>query len=134
MSCKSAIYTVNNTVSAVAINGIIPIGTTIRRFGKNIEQSGNGVLLCGEGYYKCSASITLLPSTVGTVTVSLLADGVAIAGGTASSNVATANTAINLNLESLVRLRCCDDTSTLTLVLTGVNAGITNVAFVVEKI
>jgi hypothetical protein len=134
MSCKSAIYTVNNTVNAVALNGNIPLGTTLRRFGQNLEQSGNGILVCGDGYYDIGCSITLSPSTVGTVTVSILQDGVAIAGATASANVATANTPINLNLKSMLRLRCCDDTSTLTLLLSGVNAAINNVALTVEKL
>lgn len=131
---KSAIYTVNNTVNAVALNGTIPLGTTNRRFGRNIVQSGNGIILSGEGYYKVSASISLAPTVVGNVSVGLYQDNVLVGGATATSSVSTANNFTNLNIESLIRLRCCDDTSTLTLVLSGANATVSNVAVVVEKL
>jgi hypothetical protein len=131
---KSAIYTVNNAVSAVAIGGNIPLGTTIRRFGRNMQQSGSGILLCGEGYYDIGASFTLSPTTVGTATITAYEDGVAIPGAVASMNVATANAPISLSIKALSRLRCCDDTSTLTFVLSGVNAAFSNAAVVVEKL
>lgn len=73
-------------------------------------------------------------TAIGTVTVTLLKDGVAVPGATASASVSTAGDAVNLSIDALVREQCCDSTSTLTLVLTGAAATVTNVAAVVEKL
>lgn len=134
MSCKSAIYTVNDSVTSVLANGIIPLGTTIRRFGRNLYQSGNGIIACGEGYYDVKVSVTLSPTVAGTVTVTLLKDGVPVVGGTASETTPVENTPVNLAFASQIRLRCCDESATLTLRLTGNNASTNNVAIDIQKL
>ena len=50
------------------------------------------------------------------------------------SNVATANSLTTLSFSVLVRVQSCGTTSNLTYVLTGIEASITNVGLVVEKI
>ena len=134
MSCKSAIYTANTTADVTAIGSTIPFGSIIRRFGQNIDLSGTAINLCGRGYYDVDISITANVTAVGTITVTLLKDGVAVPGATASESVSTAGDAVNLSIDALVREQCCDSTSTLTLVLTGAAATVTNVAAVVEKL
>lgn len=134
MSCKSAIYTANTTATAVAVGSAIPLGTIIRRFGNNVNLSGNGIIMSGSGYYDVNASITLTPTAAGTVTVSLLRDGVAIPGATASETVAAAATTVNLSIPALVRLQCCNSSSTLTFVLTGAAATVNNIGVVVTKV
>lgn len=134
MSCKSGIYTVMNNVVSVHANGVIPLGGTIRRFGRNIYQSSDGIILNGDGYYKVDVSVTLNPTVAGTVSVNLLKDGINVVGGTASGTVGTENTPINLSIECLIRNKCCEDSSSLSLELVGGNAGVNNVAFVVTKI
>ena len=56
---KSAIYTANTSAQTVAVNDIIPVGTTSRRFGCNIRQDGNTITLLGQGYYHVTVSATL---------------------------------------------------------------------------
>jgi hypothetical protein len=133
MSCKSAIYTVLNSATSVVSGSTIPLGSVIRRFGPNIQASGNNLNVEGSGYYEADVSITLSPTTIGTSTVSLFKDGVAIPGATASASVSTAGNPVNLNISSLMRL-FCEESSSLSLVLTGNNATVNNVAFVLEKI
>ena len=53
---KSAIYTANTSAQTVAVNDIIPVGTTSRRFGCNIRQDGNAITLLGQGYYHVTVS------------------------------------------------------------------------------
>ena len=60
MSCKSALYAVLQTPTAVAIDGVIPLGSLIRRYGCDISLNGNAVNLSGAGYYDVDASITCL--------------------------------------------------------------------------
>ena len=58
MSCKSAIYTANNTPATLAVGNTIPLGTIIRRFGQNINLNGDGITLTGQGYYDVNVSVT----------------------------------------------------------------------------
>ena len=84
---KSAIYTVNQSAQNVAVNGIINLGTIIRRFGPNLDLSGDAIMLNGAGYYDIDASITLAPTAAGNVTITAYKDNVAIPGATATEAV-----------------------------------------------
>ena len=88
MSCKSALYTALQTPTAVAVDGVIPLGSLIRRYGCDISLNGNAVNLSGAGYYDVDVSITVAPTAAGTVTATLVKDGVAIPGATASAAAA----------------------------------------------
>lgn len=133
---KSAIYTVNSSTQAIAINENIQPATVVRKFGNNIVLAGDAIRVCGQGYYKVNANFTLSPTAIGTVTVTAYKDGVAVQGATASENVATANTPVNLALNFLIRENCpcCDSSSNLTFVLTGTPANNVDTSIVVEKI
>lgn len=134
MSCKSAIYTANTTTQPLFVGNTIALGSIIRRFGCSVNLNGNGINLKEPGYYDVKASITAAPTAVGTVTVTLFRNGVAVPGATASASVSTANNSVALPIAALVRENCCGDDSTLTLVLTGTNSNVTNVAVVVERV
>lgn len=133
---KSAIYTANTTAQNVAVNGLINPGTVIRRFGCNTHMSGSAINITGTGYYDIDANITLAPTAIGNVTVTMFKDGVAVPGATSTASVATANDPTNLSISCLVRefCPCADDSSNLTFVLTGTAASVTNVSIVVEKL
>ena len=133
---KSAIYTVNTSAQSVAVNGIINPGTIIRRFGPNLTLSGNAIQISGSGYYDIDASFTVAPTAAGTVTITAYNDGVIIPGATASASTGTTGNPINISLSSLVRQSCpcCEGLSSLTFVLTGAAASVTNSAIVIEKI
>lgn len=134
MSCKSLLYTAMNTPTSVAVNGTIPLGTIIRRYGCNCNLNGNGVTVEGAGYYDIAASATTTPDAAGTVTMQLVQDGVAVPGAVASATVSAADTAVNLAFSAAIRLGCCSTGSTLTLVLTGAASMVNNVALRVEKL
>ena len=118
MSCKSALYAAMQTPTAVAVGGVIPLGGLIRRYGCDIALNGNAVNLAGTGYYDVDASITATLTAAGAVTVTLYKDG-----GT-----------VNLDLTALVRQPCCAAGAALTLVLSGVEATVDNVALRVQRI
>ena len=131
---KSAIYTTNVSAPTVAVGGIVPFGTTTRRYGCNIRQDGNAITLCGQGYYLVNISATLAPTAAGTVSLTAQKDGVAVPGATASATAAAADDALDLNITALVRQVCCAAGSALTLVLTGAAASVENVALRVQRI
>nr|DAE35170.1 MAG TPA: hypothetical protein [Caudoviricetes sp.] len=133
MSCKSALYAAMQTPTAVAVDGVIPLGSLIRRYGCDLSLNGNAVNITGAGYYDVDASVTVTPTAAGTVTITLYKDGVAVPGATASETAA-ANGTVDLNIPALVRQVCCAAGSALTLVLTGVAATVNNVALRVQRI
>ena len=134
MSCKSLIYTAMQTPTAVAVNGVIPLGTIVRRYGCNCNLNGNGIAINGQGYYDVDVSVESVPDAAGTVTVQLLKDGVAVPGATAAATVAAVANTVTLAFPATVRLGCCSTGSVLTLLLTGAASTVNNVAARVEKI
>lgn len=133
MSCKSALYTAMQTPTAVAVGGVIPLGSLLRRYGCDISLNGNAVNITGTGYYDVDASITVAPTAAGTVTATLYKDGVAVPGASASA-AAAAGAPVTLAFPALVRQACCASGSALTLVLTGAAATVSNVALRVQRI
>ena len=133
MSCKSALYTALQTPTAVAVDGVIPLGSIIRRYGCDSNLNGNAVNITNAGYYDVDVSITVAPTAAGTVTATLVKDGVAIPGATASA-AAAAGAPTVLSFPALVRQACCASGSALTLVLTGAAATVNNVALRVQRI
>lgn len=121
------------TPTAVAVDGVIPLGSLIRRYGCDVALNGNAVNITGAGYYDVDASVTVTPAAAGTVTITLYKDGVAVPGATASETAA-ANGTVNLCIPALVRQVCCAEGSALTLVLTGAAATVNNVALRVQRI
>lgn len=131
---KSAIYTTNTSAPTVAVDGIIPVGSTTRRYGCNIKQDGNTIALCGNGYYIVNVSATVTPSAAGTVSVTAQKDGVEIIGATGSETVAAAATTVNIGLTAIVRNACGCESSILSFVLGGVAAVVNNLAVTVVKL
>ena len=131
---KSAIYTTNTTAPTIAVDGIIPVGTTTRRYGCNIRQDGNAITLCGQGYYLVNVSATVTPTAAGTVSVTAQKDGVAIVGATGSETVAAVSNAANISITAIVRNACGCDSSILSFILGGVAAVVDNLAVTVEKL
>ncbi len=137
MSCKSALYTAMQTPTAIPVDGILPLGSIIRRYGCDANLNGNAVNIYGgrenAGYYDVDASVTVAPTAAGTVTVTLVKDGVPIPGATASA-AAAAGAPTVLSFPALVRQPCCASGSALSLVLTGAAATVNNVALRVQRI
>ena len=131
---KSAIYTTNTTAPTIAVDGIIPVGTTTRRYGCNVRQDGNAITLCGQGYYLVNVSATVTPATAGTVSVTAQKDGVSIVGATGSETVAAVSNAANISITAIVRNACGCDSSILSFILGGVAAVVDNFAVTVEKL
>lgn len=143
MSCKSALYSANTspttlTLTAQQPTATLPLGTVNRRFGRNIQLSGNGILIDGEGYYDIDASVTVTPAAAGNYTVQLFENGVAVPAATQTVTAAAA-ASITFNIPALVRLQCCNSSASLTLVLSTTatlpaTVVVNNVGVVVEKI
>lgn len=132
---KSLIQTANQSPSPVAVGGTIPLGTVLRRFGCNCRLSGNAVEIEGAGYYTISGTVTLAPTAIGNVTVSVQCDNVPISGATVTGSVSTVGNSVTLPVETTVRLGCCcEGASQLSLVLTEGASTLESVSLRVEKV
>lgn len=131
---KSLIQVANQSTQAVALNSIISLGSTQRRFGCNCRLSGNGIEVDGAGYYTIDASVTVAPTALGTVTVALYNNGAQVPGATGSASTGTAGNPVNVALNTTVRQGCCcDSADNLTLVLLAGPGNVTNVSMRVVK-
>lgn len=130
---RSLIQTTNTTSSAVALNGTIPLGSVLRRFGCNCRLNGNKIEIEGTGYYTIDGTITLQPEAAGAVTVALYENNVAVPSAVATGTVAAIGDDVTLPISTTVRETCCEGASSLALVLTEGASTVTNVSLRVEK-
>lgn len=130
---RSALYTVNPSDQAVAIDGVINPGAIIRRFGNNCSLEGGSIILNGVGYYDVSAEFVIEGTAAGIVTVTLYRDGVPVQGATAEATTASGGI-LTLGINAILRETCCKSRSNLAFVVGGVAANVTNTAIVVEKL
>ena len=133
MSCKSLIYTALTTPTAVLADGIIPLGTLVRRYGCALAMNGNGINVSETGYYDIKSSITVLPTAAGEITATVLVNGVPLTGATATATAAAAGDAVNLSIASVLRKCGCDCPDTITVQLSAAGT-VNNSALVVERV
>lgn len=131
---KSAIYTALSAPTSVLPGDIIPLGSTIRRFGCNIRQDGNTITIKGKGYFLVNVSVTVAPTAAGTVIITLNKDGIPITGATASGSVSTAANPVALPITAIARNACDCDSSIISLTLSGQASTVQNVAITVIKL
>ena len=130
---RSLIQTTNTTSSDVALNGTIPLGSVLRRFGCNCRLNGNKIEVEGTGYYTIDGTITLQPVAAGAVTVALYENNVAVPSAVATGTAAAIGDDVTLPISTTVRETCCEGASSLALVLTEGASTVTNVSLRVEK-
>ena len=131
---RSLIQVANPSTQAVALNGIISLGSTQRRFGCNLRLSGNAIEISGEGYYTIDCDVSVAPTAAGTVTVALYNNGVQIPGAVAYGSVTTATNPVNLCINTTLRQGCCcDSADNLTCVLLAGAGNVQNISMRVVK-
>ncbi len=129
---KSLIQTVNQTSQAVDENGIVSLGSVLRRYGCNCRLSGNAIEIVGQGYYVVDVVVSAVPTGAGNVTVALYNNNVqvpsAIAYGTGE-----ADSPLTLSISTTIRQMCCDSADSLTVVLLEGAGQVSNVSVRVIK-
>ena len=131
---KSLIQTTNQQPQNVALNGIISLGSVLRRYGCNCRLSGNAIEVVGEGYYKIDATVSVEPTEAGNVIVALYNNGVQVQGAIAYGSVTSPTDPVTLPIVSTIRQGCCcDSADNLTLVLLEGAGSVTNVSLRIEK-
>lgn len=136
MTCKSAIYTTNDTGASVTVtNNIpaqVPYGAIIRRFGQCVQSQGGAIQCYGAGYFDVDQILTVTPAAAGPITARLYQDGKAVRGASITLT-GEAGTPLPLPIKALVRNCGCDCDSVLTTTIDG-TCVINNFPAVVEKL
>lgn len=132
MSCKSMIYLTNAGSQTVLTGGVLSLNT-VRRFGTGAVQSGNGVLLSGQGYFLVIGNISITGTGAGDVSAALFSDGITVLGTTATETVVAGGTA-NLTVFAVVRNQCCNDAKSITFVNTGIGGTVINASLMAVKL
>lgn len=130
---KSAIYTALTTSTPVTNGSIVPLGTTIRRFGSNLELSGNTIQTCGYGYYEVMAVATISAESTDPITLTMLQDGTEVTGANATITVAGTSDETVLTVIGLVRNKC-ECGSKITFTVSGADVTIDNMSVIVTKL
>lgn len=131
---RSLIQTANPSAQAVAVNGIINLGSVLRRFGCNCRLSGNAIEIEGEGYYEVDAAITVSPNAAGNTTVAMYIDGVAYPAAIATGGITTVGNSETIPIITTIRKGCCcDGASSITFVLTAGAATVNNISVRIKK-
>lgn len=129
---KSLIQTVNQTSQTVEENGIISLGSVLRRYGCNCRLSGNAIEVVGQGYYTVDVDVSVAPTLAGNVTVALYNDGVQVPSAVAYGT-GEAESPITLPITATIRQMCCDSADSLTVVLIEGAGQVTNISARVVK-
>lgn len=97
----------NNVNTSVVAGGIIPFSGSINRRGCSaLFSSPNTIKLTQKGSYLINASFTYLPTAAGTVTISMVINGVTSTINVGSSSTSTAGNPVNISIPALIRVNC----------------------------
>ncbi len=133
MGCKSILYGANQATQTVAVNGVINFGSVVRKYGCNAYMSGGNAVITGVGYYDIDTNFRLVATAATASTITLYKDGVAIPGAIATVNPAAIGDVVSVSIPAVVKNLCgCEQT--ITAVLTGSGANLSDAAIVVRKV
>lgn len=133
MGCKSILYGANQATQTVAVNGVINFGSVVRKYGCNAYMSGGNAVITGVGYYDIDTNFRLVATAAAASTITLYKDGVAIPGAIATVNPAAIGDVVSVSIPAVVKNLCgCEQT--ITAVLTGAGANLSDAAIVVRKV
>lgn len=141
------IGTINNSSQDVAINGILNLGATYRRFEKPrcadyYDFTGTSIILQKSGMYHITVTAVASGDTSGVLTLNIAENGVVIPSAFSSETITTATTELRTLVIDYVVL--VDTTNVLgyqsvvqkaiSLINTGIAATYTNVRINIEKV
>ena len=134
MCNKSLIYTAQTNTTTVMDGDVIPLGTAQRRRGCCIKQDGNGIAICGDGYFAVDVSVVAESSSTDPISINLQKNGVDVIGATSAVTPAGGGVTVALGFSVIVANSCKNSNSLLSVVLNGADAEIENMAVSVEEL
>lgn len=117
----------------MSLSDIAAVTRNVDGDGWGAQLNGNGITVDKAGYYDVDVALTVLPTAAGAITATLMKDGVAVPGATATGTATAVGSAVPLAFGAMVRQFNNCSGSTYTIILSGA-ATVSNVAVSVEKI
>ncbi len=127
---KHIIETQLSVSTALTAGTLIPVGSVIHKQGCAMMANGSTIIIRGAGYYKITANVTVEPSAVAEMTITLNENGTPIA--ISSATPAVASDAVNITLIGMVfnACGCANDAITIEI---GSAGTVTNANVIVER-
>lgn len=131
---KSGIYIGNNALNAaVADGGIVPISNVLYKYGCNVSANSNTITVCGcKKAYEIDIELDVTAASTDPITISLLQDGVPVAGGTRIITVAGTSAQTPVDISTVVS-NGCKSGSTLTITISGLATTVVNQSIKVDE-
>lgn len=135
MSCNSAIYTVNTSQTVLESGELVPLGATVRRFGKQLGRDGQAVVMSERGYYSVTGFVTAQATCANIVGIQLLVDGAPVLGGLSKADSMHDKTSflVTIPISYLHRVVSVDSSQSLSLEILG-DCEVFEVSLLVTKI
>lgn len=103
--CNSLLLT-NSTAQSIAAGGIVPLGSAVHGFGKDIILNGNRINLRAAGHYDIEAVLSGIVTTAGTVTLTMYEGAVPVVSSTVTTGANNAAVAIPLVWNTFIKCGC----------------------------
>lgn len=131
---SASIFVGTPTAAAIPAGGVLPLTSILRRQCGCISALGSdSVILERPGYYKVTATATFTAPAAGDVTIRLAQDGNQVPAITASTTITTATTEVrSLAISGIVRVSCCNGSSSIQLINDGVAINTSNISLDIE--
>lgn len=117
----------NSTAQTVAAGAVVPLGSAVHGFGKDIVLNGNRINLNSAGHYDIEAVLSGIVTTAGTVTLTMYEGAVAVVNSTVTTGANNEAVAIPLIWNSFIKCGC--NATNIHFELSG---AMTNVSMTVE--
>lgn len=117
----------NSTAQSIAAGAIVPLGSAVHGFGKDIVLNGNRINLNSAGHYDIEAVLSGVITTAGAVTLTLYEGAVEAVKSTVTTGANGESVAIPLIWNTFIKCGC--NTTDIHFELSG---AMTNVSMTVE--
>lgn len=103
--CNSLLLT-NSTAQSIAAGGIVPLGSAVHGFGKDIILNGNRINLRAAGHYDIEAVFTGLATAATPITLTMYEGAVPVTSVSVTPAAAGAAVTLPLIWNSFIRCNC----------------------------
>lgn len=103
---SNALLLTNSTAQSIAAGGIVPLGSAVHGFGKDIMLNGDRINLTCAGHYDVEAVLTGIVTTAGTVTLTMFEGANAVTNATVTTAANNSAVAIPLIWNTFIKCGC----------------------------
>lgn len=96
----------NSTAQSIAAGGVVPLGSAVHGYGKDIILNGNRIRLNAAGHYDIEAVLSGIVTTAGTVTLTMYEGSAAVVNSSVTTTANNNAVAIPLLWNTFIKCGC----------------------------